>query len=199
MGKIYLGCAHDFDNQGASAQINGEMLTEYKVSLDIRSGISEMLRDHAVEHYVMDGTLQSRLNVITATDAQCMLALEPHMDNLPAAPVARGYYCIVHADCKPAAAAANEILTALAPLSLPRRKSGLCFVRDQHYWFGDGTEWDGHRLALLHTPTPAMIIECGVLSNQMDRLWFSSREHRLLFGNAIGRGVIRWLRGRKQA
>lgn len=184
--KIYIGAAHDAQNQGVG---EGD-LREYSISLDVHQGIVEILKANNVPHQILLETLSARISTVKAA-SDVLLFLEPHCNNLPENTKARGYFIMVQSGNTAAEKYAKTLLEAFSTLPIPKVKKGICYHKDGKCWFEDGPTWIRNKIAALENiSAPVLIIEMCYLSNEMDKLWISNKEHRLLFGNAIGRGLV---------
>lgn len=185
--RIYIGAAHTEQNPGARAGA----LEEYSISLDVHKGIGEILRQHTeILHTFLLKTLSERLDIVRAAK-DAVLYFEPHCNNLPENPKARGYYIIIQAENTVAKKCAQKLLEGLAALPLPRVRDGICYHNNGRCWFENGPTWFRTKIAALEELSiPSLIVEMCYLSNEMDRLWIEQPEHRYLFGNVLGRWLV---------
>ena len=187
---LVIARAHDRENVGASvADINEWSLSQITQAAAL---LEVSIANLPAEAW--SGDLEERLKL--AKELKPLCVIEPHCDNLPENPAARGAYVLASGDNPAAYDLARDIVAELAPIVPALNHGGLWLYREGIRWATRGDEpasYRGKRLALLEmVHTAGVIVECGYLSNIDDRRWLLDNANRAAIGRAIGRAVVGW-------
>jgi len=187
---LVIARAHDRKNVGAAIADENE----WSLSQIVQATALLEVSIAGIPAEAWSGDLEGRIKLARETKPLCLI--EPHCDNLPENPAARGAYVLSSGDNPAAYDLARDIVAELTPIVPALNHGGLWMYRDGTRWAARGDDpasYQGKRLALLElASTAGIIVECGYLSNIDDRTWLLDKANRARIGRAIGRACVGW-------
>lgn len=181
--KIYLDAGHGGADPGAI----GHGIEEKDIALAVSLKVVDHLRRHEFEVKLSRSTdvgksLQARTNEANAWGADAFVSIHC---NAAASPTAEGFevWHTIHASRSKGDELARAIVSWLDQLT-PLTNRG---ARSKA-----GSSGQDYYHVIRETKMPAVIVECGFVSNQKDAAYLKSPEGKAAIAEAIARGIVEW-------
>ena len=199
MASVFLSRCHDRIEQGVSIPRGA---SEWDLAPAINKAVRDeiWLADHN-PYRLEDGTLASRVKVINAMCADKSVvgppyyAIEIHF-NSSRDTGRQGFFAMAHRNSHEGIYLANRIVDEMAHVLGHGKNRGVNKVDSKTQWVGRRYQYKTARQYFIcRTSCPAVLIECGFLSNPDEAKWFVRGDNRSRLGKAIGQATVEYLKG----